>query len=51
MSRNGERVVREDKETSQRKVLETPEENVAHLKTLAENFLNRLPMFKALMLV
>ena len=60
LSRNGERMMVEDKqklsnedgETARpRKILETPEENVAHLKTLAENFLNWLPMFKALMLV
>ena len=59
MSRNGKRMVVEDKQklsnengefTRPRKVLETPEENVAHLKTLAEKFLERLPVMKALML-
>ena len=60
LSRNGERMMVEDKQklsnengelSHPRKMLETPEENVAHLKTLAENFLKRLPVFKALMLV
>ena len=60
LSRNGERMIVEEKEklasengeiSHPRKMLETPEENVAHLKTLAENFLKRLSVFKALMLV
>ena len=59
LSRNGERMVVEDKQklsnengelSRPRKVLETPEENVAHLKTLAEKFLERLPVMRALML-
>ena len=50
LANNGERMTVEVQGESQRKVLETPEENLAHLKTLAENFLTRLPIMKALLL-
>lgn len=61
ISRNGERMIVEDKQkletkdgqlSNPRKFLETPEENLAHMKTLAEEFLSkRLPTFKALLLL
>ncbi len=44
ISRNSERMMNEDK-----KVFQTPEENLAHLKTLAERFFKRLPILKALL--
>ena len=47
ISRNGERMLDKDK-----KLLNTPEENLAQLKTLAEGFLsNLLPIYKALLLI
>ena len=50
ISRNHERMIVSDVWNSER-FLETPEENIAHLKNLAEDFLSKLlPIYKALLL-
>ena len=61
LSRLGEKFIVEDKQqlskddsgafTYPRKVLETPEENLEHTKTLAEKFLTRVPILKAALIV
>jgi len=54
LSEQGQKIIVEDKSSenpSGRKLLETPEENLAHLKNLAEDFLSKqLPIYKALLL-